>query len=157
MRKKPYSGPSSWTWFIHSLGSCMIYLRHRGQHMMQRNLSLDPMSMVWLGPLILPLSNIWPNSSINYLSNILWRMQQKLPPHPKMQMFLHRTLRRGISSPVGRRREERKGREIKTSRNPQIVLMGVGKKSKRWNSYVSCAMTITSPIFVPLWNKPKSC
>ena len=39
----------------------------------------------------------------------------KAAPHPRMQMFLHNPLKRAISSPVGRRRKERKVRETKTS------------------------------------------
>ena len=54
---------------------------------------------------------------------------EKATPHPRMQMFLHNPLRREISSPVGKRRKEKRVRETKTSKNPQTMLMG-GKKEE---------------------------
>ena len=48
----------------------------------------------------------------------------KAVPHPKMQMFLHNPPKREISRPMGKRRKGRKVREIKTSLNPRMMLMG---------------------------------
>ena len=105
------------------------------------------------------------SSTIEYLSKQIHqssvkhstRETTKAAPYPKMQIFLHRTLRREINKPVGKRREEKRVRETKTSKNPQTMLMGEKKKRRRSLSLVSCAKRTTLLTFVPLWIKPRSC
>ena len=81
----------------------------------------------------------------------------KAAPSPQNANVFAQTSQKGNQQPGGKNKREKKGREIKTRKNPQIVLMGARKKRKRLSSRVSCATRITSLTFVLLWNKPRSC
>ena len=56
--------------------------------------------------------------------------ETKAAPSPQNENVLHKPLRREINSPVGKRREEKRVRETKTSKNPQTMLMGARKKRR---------------------------
>ena len=127
---------------------CMrLYLRHRGLAIVTRKPSLDPMLMVWLVQLIIPLYSHWPSNSMSRQWSNLQRRKKRLPPpHLKLQLFLRNILRREINSLVGKRRKGRRVRVIKTSRNPRIMLMGVRRIRRRWSFPISCVREITWPM-----------
>ena len=80
----------------------------------------------------------------------------KAAPSPQSAIFFAQTSQKGNQQPSGKKKRGKKGEGNQNKQKPANNADG-GKKEKKKVKFPCCTMKITSPIFVPLWNKLISC